>query len=537
MPRPARLRKTLGTNNASNTNILNNKSTSLQRDDAKSVSPVKRTRVTRSKINTEETGSELEVSSLGKTRAGRLRTGAGGKSQSPAGNEGSKKGTPAETEKRGRSSNGLGSRKLDTVGSLRSTRNANNTQNMNSTPTRKGKNVHSSALKFASASTPKQGGTLVTPPDVSSPMNSSQQENRSPTPEDEEVLVPSSPPMVLSTPGDETPKAQHQSENSVYDSDAGFSPPLMKNRPPLQEVLEETPSLPGTPTRTPARLASRKNIWSSSTAGDTTPPSAQPHQDSPVFPKSYREKPDFDIYEDSSTNTTPKAHRSIAASPVPRRSRKRNSDGVAKPVEVEERSPSPDLEEEEEEEQVEEVNTRSKRRRRNQEKPAAYLPTSALQSLLPRRRQAGSAKAALNIDSEGNSQDTNESDDMELNSDEDELAAPRNVRRGRAKKQAKSTAKNSRTKASASKTQSKPAAAAAAEPSKSKAKKTYSRKSLNNAEQEKGDAEEDADGTELPEVKEIIDEKSREKLKEVAQKFKEVDEWELEFDTVSDDTA
>src|SRR5690606_8655737 len=142
--------------------------------------------------------------------------------------------------------------------------------------------------------------------------------------------------------------------------------------------------------------------------------------------------------------------------------------------------------------------------------PAAYLPTAALQSLLPRRRQAAPAKAAVNIDSEGNSQDTNEEDDAEANSDEDELAAPRNVRRGRAKKQTRPTAKNSRSKASASKSQSKPSAAA--ESSKSRAKKTYSRKSLDNAEQEKEDVDEGADETELPEVKEIIDEKSREKL-------------------------
>lgn len=388
--------------------------------------------------------------------------------------------------------------------------------------------VPSSPIIPLGVSTPKSKTVGLEEDGGSSPLNSSQQENQSPR---------SSPPHGLDEPtqirfrsdeGFTPPPGAEAPKPHDFDAELTSSPLLPSTRKPLQEVREPSPRIPETPTR-----RRKHNIWSDSDV-NSTPPSAQPNQNSPFFPRTRAlEQPDFEIFEDS-RNSTPGRSReaSSAASTRPRRGKKRLSNGVEKEGESggeledsldvgQEVEPEPEVEEEPVEEE-----TRPKRRRKAAEpKKKGHLATTAeLQNLLPKRRNAAATKVLqyATLDSEGNSQDADNSSAASVDSDEDELATTSKTYRRGKKAPAKAPAKGrKRAATTASKTTTEKGG---------KSKKTYSRRSLPEAETEVLHTE-FAD-----ESLDLINDEAKEKLKKEAEKFKEIDDWDLEFESVSADT-
>ncbi|KAK5119580.1 hypothetical protein LTR85_007409 [Meristemomyces frigidus] len=186
------------------------------------------------------------------------------------------------------------------------------------------------------------------------------------------------------------------------------------------------------------------------------------------------------------------------------------------------------------------------RKRKEPKKKAKPLSTATLQSLLPKRRQPPKArhrKTEYDFTSDEEDEDVT-LDASHLEDDEDELG-------GRLRRQKKSTpakgrkstaakAKNRATKATqqARKSSAAPAARkpSAVAQSGKKPNRTYGRaaNAASDKENEGDDFEpaDDGDGTDLPEVS--LHEVTGSKELEVAKrKFAEVDEWDMEFESMS----
>lgn len=384
----------------------------------------------------------------------------------------------------------------------------------------------------------------------SSPLNSSQQENRSPSPR-------SSPPPLDAPLGVSTPLQTAGRTLMRFRSDEGFTPPPPSRRLPLQEVRRRDRSpirIPDTPSRTSTQRS--RNIWSET--DDGTPPSGQPeHSPSPFFPRHFPSA-GFEIFEDGTATQTPPRKRGT----------KRTSTGGEKP-------PSPSHAAEPNPTSTSHVGsegsdgddtviappatapTKRTRAAAAATKKAAVMPTAALQALMPRRKESTKKKTVKRviIDSEGNSQeifsqadeDDEEGDifDLDVDSDEDELNARKTVRKAKAAVAPKKGRKAAATKTTKAKPATKRAPAAKKSTTKDfipvfprhkqSSSRTYSKKSTEVEPEREGTA--DVDGIEDNE-NQVPDMTQRTKMvEEVVQKakehFKEVDAWELEFETVS----
>ena len=183
--------------------------------------------------------------------------------------------------------------------------------------------------------------------------------------------------------------------------------------------------------------------------------------------------------------------------------------------------------------------------REKSKKEARPMSTAHLQALLPKRRkkpQPRRRKSEYDFTSDEEDEDT--LDASHLEDDEDELggrlrrqtkAAPTKGRKSTAP--AKSKAKSSKAAQAARKSSAAPARKSAAPPATArKQTKTYGR--AGNASDKENEAYEsdgeDEDATDLPEVSMHEVTRSRE-LEEAKKKFEEVDEWDMEFESMSQD--
>ncbi|KAK0663594.1 hypothetical protein DIS24_g1143 [Lasiodiplodia hormozganensis] len=189
------------------------------------------------------------------------------------------------------------------------------------------------------------------------------------------------------------------------------------------------------------------------------------------------------------------------------------------------------------------VSMRTSRKKTNSRKPKVLsLSTATLQSLLPRRRKkfaTRSAKTATVGTFEIPSSSEAEEEEVEVESDEDELQRPPAATKGRGRK--KATARTSDSTVRSKKQPNITAAAVAAKdkPGKKRLSRTYGRRSSDKENQD-GDAsmyvrsggESDGDDDGVVETREMREKTKSKELEAAARKFKEIDEWEMEFESV-----
>ncbi|RPA87614.1 hypothetical protein BJ508DRAFT_410375 [Ascobolus immersus RN42] len=388
----------------------------------------------------------------------------------------------------------------------------------------------------------------------SSPLPSSEQENRSPSPRSSPPPLPE--PLGVSTPLQTTTAGRFMR----YGSEDGFTPPPPSRRLPLQEVrLRKATSpvrLPHTPSRTSTQRS--RNIWSETDTCGSTPAAGQGRVEaSPFFPRRFTPA-DFEVFEDETATRTP-PHR---------RATKRDSNGAAKtpsPVQPKNAATSaaePEFEASEGSDAITATPppkvTKRTRAVAAATKKAAVMPTTALQALLPRKRAPTKKKIVKRvvIDSDGNSQEvysqTNEDEegdiyDLNVESDEDELSTRRTVRKGKAAAAPKKGRKAAATqKATKAKTTAKTAGVKKTTTKefqpvlpKRFAARTYGKKTVDGTNKEQAEPEEGEqngdDENEAPEPTQGT-ENLEEAVQKVKEHFKEIDAWELDFETVSNST-
>jgi hypothetical protein len=231
--------------------------------------------------------------------------------------------------------------------------------------------------------------------------------------------------------------------------------------------------------------------------------------DDDIVPSTERESgiADAPAQEDEDANAT--MADPISSSPTVRDTQPRDDDLVDPTTQ---RSPSP-----------------AKRRPKAKPKP---LDTAALQSMLPKRRkqplQPRRRKTEYEFDSDPPEVETLETGHLE--DDEDELG-------GRLRAQSKTARKPRATtkKGRPSKTAPTKKTSAAAKGAKEKTVTTYSR-GANASDKENGGDEsfEEADESTLPEISVSMQELAQSKeLEEVKRKFADIDQWDMEFETMS----
>ncbi|KAF9632205.1 hypothetical protein BFW01_g3067 [Lasiodiplodia theobromae] len=190
------------------------------------------------------------------------------------------------------------------------------------------------------------------------------------------------------------------------------------------------------------------------------------------------------------------------------------------------------------------VSKRTSRKKTNSRKPKVLsLSTATLQSLLPRRRKklaTRSAKTATVGTFEIPSSSEAEEEEVEVESDdEDELQRPPAATKGRGRK--KVTARTSDSTVRSKKQPNATAAAAAAKdkPGKKRLSRTYGRRSSDKENQDadasmyvRSGGESDGDDDGVVETREMREKMKSKELEAAARKFKEIDEWEMEFESV-----
>ncbi|KAL1640705.1 hypothetical protein SLS58_006719 [Diplodia intermedia] len=186
--------------------------------------------------------------------------------------------------------------------------------------------------------------------------------------------------------------------------------------------------------------------------------------------------------------------------------------------------------------------TRTSRKKPNTRKVKALpLSTATLQSLLPRRRKKPTTRAAK-IAAGGtfeipSSSDAEEEEIEQESADEDELQRPpAAAKRGRGRKNVAGKASDSTVRAS------KKQSAAAKEKNKKRLSRTYGRRSSDKENQDAadtsmyvrsgGESDGDDDDNDVVETSEMREMKRSKELEAAARKFKEVDDWEMEFESV-----
>ncbi|KAL0261995.1 hypothetical protein SLS55_003430 [Diplodia seriata] len=188
------------------------------------------------------------------------------------------------------------------------------------------------------------------------------------------------------------------------------------------------------------------------------------------------------------------------------------------------------------------VRTRTSRKKPNTRKVKALpLSTATLQSLLPRRRKKPATRAAK-IAAGGtfeipSSSDAEEEEIEQESADEDELQRPpAAAKRGRGRKNVAAKASDSTVRAN------KKQSATAKEKNKKRLSRTYGRRSSDKENQDAadtsmyvrsgGESDGDEDDNDVVETSEMREMKRSKELEAAARKFKEVDDWEMEFESV-----
>lgn len=371
-----------------------------------------------------------------------------------------------------------------------------------------------------------------------------------------------------------------------FGSDAGYSPPPAKltsaERPRLRELqplslepLEDNPPNDEDESEDPRASPTPKRGPRSGfrVIEDEEPPtSAQPERHGPA-PKPAGgigfyvpgNEETFIIYSDpkSPTPSLPPAStlddtmRPPESSPstTPVKTRKRRSSGAVVDSD-EDAAQQADIEDE-----AEVAADRKGKRRKAQAEKLRLMKTDDLRDLLPRRKRNTKNVEKDEFDVLSTSEDTIESEEAEESADELSRPAGRTTRSGRAGKKtvAKTTKKSKKApaKSAPKRSHTTPAKNAAVNLTKSawskplpgasvRVGKTYTRKSLSSEKENdspvrnrKGSAVNvgavSSSGSEETVViaDGVVEKSGRRKLKEVVEKFKEVDRWEMEFEDVS----
>lgn len=189
------------------------------------------------------------------------------------------------------------------------------------------------------------------------------------------------------------------------------------------------------------------------------------------------------------------------------------------------------------------ISMRTSRKKTNSRKQKVLsLSTATLQSLLPRRRKklaTRSAKTATVGTFEIPSSSEAEEEEVEVESDdEDELQRPPAATKGRGRKNVAARTLDSTVRSKKQPKTTATATAAKDKPGKKRLSRTYGRRSSDKENQDAdasmyvrsgGESDGDDDVVETREMREKT--KSKE-LEAAARKFKEIDEWEMEFESV-----
>ncbi|KAL7275176.1 hypothetical protein RUND412_001897 [Rhizina undulata] len=391
---------------------------------------------------------------------------------------------------------------------------------------------------------------------------SSDRENHSPSPE-----FPSSPPVIESTP--KQPKRRAALE---FSPGAGYTPPPPSRAPPttsaerprLRELetmtLEPIDNAPLEPmeedTEPSASPTPRGKVVRVSTESENGTPS--PTAKKSAKPKEYGfflegDDEEFVIYSDPKSSPGNRAELVVSIETMTGTMRPPESSPLSSPAEKgkgrKRRSSGAIVEDEDDgEDTVVEDDRHGKRRRTRNKEKGKMVMTEQLRELLPRRRRN---KAADVFDIPNTSEEPEESEDGEES--EDELSAMKTRGRAAKKKPAPKNNKVSKGKEKATvpviTTGAKKPPSGVRTPltkeawsrplTARKAARTYSKKVLEN--QQEGEESEvsvttlaDSSANSSVEVADgRVDGEGRRKLKAVVDKFKEVDQWELDFEDVS----